>query len=83
MKFPVSTLLALLITACTTSQPKPAPASPGEPAEDKLISCMKVDDCYKQARKICRGDYKILNTSTESLGNKSLSSTNLLIKCGG
>lgn len=71
---------ALAMTACMSIQPKPVTGPDG--SQDQLISCMKVEDCYNQARKICKGNYKIINTSTESLGNEGFSSTNLLIKCG-
>lgn len=72
------TTLTLTLAGCITS-PKPVVGPDGTP--NQLLSCTAIEDCYSQARKICNGNYKIVNTSNENLGGDSPSINNLLVKC--
>ena len=52
--------------------------------EHQLISCGPIKQCYEKAHEVCSGPYKIINTTSDTVGNsKSASSvTELLVKCG-
>jgi hypothetical protein len=52
--------------------------------ENQLISCGLVERCYDKAREVCRGPYKIVNTTSETSGTNGSTSTvvKLLVKCG-
>ncbi|RYZ94180.1 MAG: hypothetical protein EOP11_26725 [Proteobacteria bacterium] len=53
--------------------------------EHRLVSCGAIENCYQEARKDCRGNYDIVNTTAETTTspNGMLSVQNLLIKCQG
>jgi len=74
-----SILIVALLAGCATSEKIIGPD--GSPHH--LITCNTVVHCYEKSRKICKGNYTIVNTSTQVMGvtNVPNSSTNLLIKC--
>ena len=78
----LSSLLAFFIfTACAGHQTITGPD--GSPHE--LISCTYgITACYEKAREMCQGDYKIMNSSSNTEGNSTgrTSTTNeILVKC--
>lgn len=48
-----------------------------------LVSCMDPEYCYEKAREVCRGNYKIINSNSDSSGSNGITSStiSLLIKC--
>lgn len=78
-----SLLVSLMfLTACATDV-KNIKGPDGTP--HKLLGCYDIEDCYKNASKLC-GKYKIINTSNETTpasGGTSNTYTKLLIKCEG
>ena len=68
------------LAGCTTVTPILGP----DGTENQLISCAPVEKCYAKANEICRGPYKIVNTSTETEGANGSTGTivKLLVKCG-
>jgi hypothetical protein len=72
-------LLVITFLGCATARPIVGP----DGTENQLISCPSVDLCYKKAREVCGGSYKIVNTSTETSGSNGNVGTeiNLLVKC--
>lgn len=68
-----------IIVSCVTVKPIIGP----DGTTNQLISCMAIETCYEDAQEICKGPYKIINTSTETSGDKgsTRSVTKLLVKC--
>ena len=72
---------ALFVSGCAATH-KPIQGPDG--TEHQLITCGPVEACYKAARTACNGNYKIINTSTETTGladSGTSSLTKLLVKC--
>ena len=65
--------------SCTTVKPIIGP----DGTENQLVSCVSVEQCYIKAREVCMGNYKIINTSTDTSGSDGNTSTSidLLVKC--
>ena len=75
------TLGVLFLAACAATH-KPIQGPDG--SEHQLISCGPVEACYKTAREACNGNYKIINTSSETTGmvdSGTSTLTKLLVKC--
>lgn len=70
---------SLFLSGCTTAQPIIGP----DGTENQLISCDTIEDCYGKANEVCRGPYKIVNTSSEVSGSNGATGTRvrLLVKC--
>lgn len=51
--------------------------------ENQLISCPTIEGYYEKAREVCAGNYKIVNTSsdTSSFNGETSTQTKLLVKC--
>lgn len=82
MKKFLSLLLCVLfvnLAGCATAKKIIGP----DGTANHLISCHSTEYCYEKAREVCGGNYKIVNTSTESSGANGVTSstTNLLVKC--
>lgn len=76
----ISLLFVFLgLVSCTTSQKIIGP----DGTDNHLISCYETAGCYSKAREVCGGNYKIVNTSTETSGSNGVTGTEikLLIKC--
>jgi hypothetical protein len=79
----MKTFLLLLplsvLAACSSTRTLVGP----DGTEHRLVSCGTIENCYEEARKDCRGNYDIVNTTSEtsSSPNGILSVQNLLIKC--
>ncbi|QLY26899.1 hypothetical protein [Bdellovibrio sp. KM01] len=71
--------LVLTFSGCQTVKPIVGP----DGSTHQLIGCYYVESCYEKAREVCGGNYKIINTSTETSGdaNSTNSSISLLVKC--
>lgn len=72
---------SFLLAACAATH-KPIQGPDG--TEHQLITCGPVEACYKTAREACNGNYKIINTSTETTGSADSGTstlTKLLVKC--
>lgn len=67
-----------LLLACTTATPIVGP----DGTENQLISCPTSEDCYDKAHEVCRGPYKIVNTSSEINQPGGTTTIKLLVKCG-
>lgn len=67
------------IVSCVTVKPIIGP----DGTTNQLISCLAIEACYEDAREICKGPYKIINTNTETSGNNGSTSSviKLLVKC--
>jgi hypothetical protein len=67
------------LTACSATRTLVGP----DGTEHRLVSCGSIENCYEEARKDCRGNYDIVNTTSETTSspNGVLSVQNLLIKC--
>jgi hypothetical protein len=76
----LSCLVFLGQTSCMTSS-KVIDGPDGTPHQ--LIKCSSIEQCYKKAKTICGGPYKIVNTSNEVFGSEigTSTTTNLLVKC--
>jgi len=72
--------LFLLLPACSTTKAVIGP----DGTEHQLVKCAGIEGCYEKAREVCGGNYKIVNTSTDTSGGSESSvstTTNLLVKC--
>ena len=71
---------SLFLLGCATARTITGP----DGTENQLISCSAVEQCYEKAREVCRGPYKIVNTSSETSGANGNTDTaiKLLVKCG-
>ncbi len=67
------------LLGCATATPIVGP----DGTANQLISCPSTELCYNKAREVCRGNYKILNTNSETSGSSGYTSTEikLLVKC--
>lgn len=68
------------LVSCASPQPIIGPD--GTPHQ--LVTCGSIQLCYKEAREACQGNYKIINTSNETVGDMHggvNSWTKLLVKC--
>lgn len=73
--------VCIAFSACSSSRTLLGP----DGTEHRLVSCGAIEGCYDKARHDCRGNYDIVNTSSETTGsaNGLLSVQNLLVKCRG
>lgn len=71
----------LFFVGCATSESKKIIGPDG--TENQLISCYEIENCYEMASKVCKGKYKIVNTSSETSGYDGVTGTTvkLLVKC--
>lgn len=71
---------ALVLSGCSAATPIIGP----DGTTSQLISCTAIENCYRDAREVCGGPYKIENTSSETSGSDGRTSTTLklLVKCG-
>lgn len=72
--------LALLLSSCSTVKAVVGP----DGSEHQLVTCSEIEYCYSRARDVCGGNYKIVNTSSETSGSNTVSvstDTSLLVKC--
>ena len=71
--------ILLFIGACST--PSELIGPDGTP--HFIIRCGHIEQCYKDARKMCDGNYKIINTTTSSdvFNGQGTITQDLLIKC--
>jgi len=71
--------IILNLCSCVTVTPITGP----DGSTNQLVSGYSVEACYKRAREVCRGDYSIINSSTDtsSAQQNSSTTTNLLVKC--
>ena len=79
-KLGVLTIIMILIAGCAaTSRVIVGP----DGSSQQLVSCSYVEACYEKAREVCGGNYKIVNTSTETGGMDGdvSTTTKLLVKC--
>lgn len=69
----------LNLCSCVTVTPITGP----DGSTNQLVSGYSVEACYKKAREICRGDYSIINSSSDTSGAQGTTNTttNLLVKC--
>lgn len=72
-------LSLLNLFGCVTARPIIGP----DGTQNQLITCPAIEDCYDKAREVCRGNYKIVNTSGETSGinGQTSTETKLLVKC--
>ena len=73
-------LITIVIVGCASSEKITGP----DGSEHILIACTEIKDCYKEARKACQGNYKIVNSASETntqVTQVTTTSQNLLIKC--
>ncbi len=72
--------LILLIAGCSHTSQKTIVGPDG--TKHKLITCNEVEDCYQKANELC-GEYKIVNSSTNTSGVENITSSEiqLLVKC--
>lgn len=71
--------LSLMLGACVSAKAITGP----DGSVNHLISCPSIETCYNKARQVCRGNYDIVNTSSEvsGLNGSTNSTTKLLVKC--
>ncbi len=69
----------LFLTSCETSKAIIGP----DGTVNQLIACNTIEQCYSKAREVCGGNYKIVNTTSESWGaeGQTDSTQKLLVKC--
>ncbi len=74
-------LLASALSGCASMRTADIKGPDGTP--HKLITCMKIENCYLDATEVCGGKYQIVNTSSEVGGDATGTSsmTKLLVKC--
>ena len=76
-----TTIFAIYLSSfgCATATPIIGP----DGTENQIISCSEIEQCYNKAREVCGGNYKIVNTSTETSGYNGMTGTDtkLLAKC--
>jgi len=79
MKTLTLSLLFTLLAACSGTRTLVGP----DGTEHHLVSCGAIENCYEEARQDCRGNYDIVNTTSETTSspNGILSVQNLFIKC--
>ena len=72
-------LTILFMASCSTPQSLIGP----DGTTHYVITCGYIEKCYKDARKVCDGNYKIVNTTTsvDVFNGLRTQSQDLLIKC--
>lgn len=74
-------LAAVGLTGCGTSTR--AMMGP-DGTQNQLVTCYQIGNCYETAREVCKGNYKIVNSTSEhSTGtdNKVRTEHQILVKC--
>lgn len=71
----------VVLSGCATSDSKKIVGPDG--TENQLITCYEIENCYNKASEVCKGPYKIVNTSSETSGMNGVTGTTvkLLVKC--
>lgn len=69
--------LFLLVASCAAGSNKEIVGPDG--TQNQLISCAVIEGCYAKAREVCNGTYKIVNTTSENVGDTTF--YKLLVKC--
>ena len=79
IKASILTMLLSGLSGCVTATPIIGP----DGTKNILIECDDIKDCYSKALEVCKGNYSIVNTSTETGGSSGVVSTvtSLLVKC--
>jgi hypothetical protein len=69
----------LFLAGCATAKTITGP----DGTKNQLISCSTIEFCYDKAREVCGGNYKVVNTNSETSGFNGTTDTEikLLIKC--
>jgi len=73
--------ILFLLFLCACSTPTSLIGPDGTP--HFIVKCGHIEQCYREARKLCEGNYEIVNTttSTDVFNRQSTISQDLLIKC--
>jgi len=73
--------LLLSLFSCATSNQVIGP----DGTEYQIVNCEKERHCRKEAKKICKGNYELLNTDTEidsaAFNGMTVTTFNFLVKC--
>lgn len=76
---------SFILSGCATSSAKPMVGPDG--SAHQLVTCGYIEGCYEKAREACGGNYKIVNSTSDTSGvSDHVSSTvstdyQLLVKC--
>lgn len=78
-RFIVALALLTSLSGCATAKPIIGP----DGSENQLITCERIEKCYEKAREACGGNYKLVNTTSNSSNGNTWSGTefSLLVKC--